>query len=35
MTGTGHSVGDLDAAILHELVEGGAEGLAGRVDARL
>jgi SAM-dependent methyltransferase len=35
MTGTGHSVGDLDAAILHELVERGREGLAGRVDARL
>ena len=35
MTGTGHSVGDLDAAILHELVERGSEGLAERVDARL
>jgi SAM-dependent methyltransferase len=34
-TGTGHSLGDFDAAILHELVEGGAEGLTARVDGRL
>jgi SAM-dependent methyltransferase len=34
-TGTGHTLGDLDAAILHELVERGAAGLAGRVDTRL
>jgi SAM-dependent methyltransferase len=34
-TGTGHSLGDFDAAILHELVEGGAEGLTSRVDERL
>ena len=34
-TGTGHSLGDLDAAILHELVERGRDGLADRVSARL
>ena len=34
-TGTGHSIGDLDAAILLELVEGGPDGLADRVNARL
>jgi hypothetical protein len=34
-TGTAHTLGDLDAAILHELVERGADGLAGRVDGRL
>jgi hypothetical protein len=34
-TGTGHTIGDLDAAILHELVERGADGLAQRVDTRL
>jgi SAM-dependent methyltransferase len=34
-SGTGHSLGDFDAAILHELVEHGREGLAGRVDTRL
>jgi SAM-dependent methyltransferase len=34
-TGTGHTLGDLDAAILHELIERGADGLAGRVDTRL
>ena len=35
LSGTGHALGDLDAAILHDLVEGGREGLAGRVAARL
>jgi hypothetical protein len=35
LTGTGHSLGDLDAAILHELVGGGQDGLTARVDARL
>jgi len=35
VTGTGHTMGDLDAAILHELIEHGAEELAGRVDRRL
>ena len=35
LSGTGHSIGDLDAAILHELTEGGREGLAGRVANRL
>jgi SAM-dependent methyltransferase len=34
-TGTGHSLGDFDAAILHELVEAGADGLTARVDGRL
>ena len=31
----GHTLGDFDAAILHELVERGREGLAGRVETRL
>ena len=35
LSGTGHSLGDLDAAILHELVERGRDGLALRVVARL
>jgi SAM-dependent methyltransferase len=35
VTGTGHTIGDLDAAILHELVERGAGGLAQRVETRL
>jgi hypothetical protein len=35
LTGTGHSVGDLDAAILHELTERGRDGLAARVATRL
>jgi SAM-dependent methyltransferase len=35
LTGTGHAIGDLDAAVLHELVERGREGLADRVAARL
>ena len=35
LTGTGYSLGDLDAAILHELAEGGRAGLAARVAARL
>ena len=35
LSGTGHSLGDLDAAILHELVERGRDGLASRVAARL
>lgn len=34
-TGTGHTLGDFDAAILHELVERGRNGLVGRVEARL
>ena len=34
-SGTGHTLGDFDAAILHELVGGGADGLASRLDARL
>ena len=34
-TGTGHSLGDFDAAILHELSEAGETGLAERVIARL
>jgi hypothetical protein len=34
-TGSGHTLGDLDAAILHELVTGGAEGLAQRIEDRL
>jgi SAM-dependent methyltransferase len=34
-SGTGHTLGDFDAAILHELVAGGADGLASRIDARL
>jgi hypothetical protein len=34
-TGTGHSLGDFDAAILHELNEAGKAGLADRVIARL
>jgi SAM-dependent methyltransferase len=35
LSGTGHTVGDLDAAILHELVGQGRDGLASRVAARL
>jgi SAM-dependent methyltransferase len=35
LSGTGHTVGDLDAAILHELVARGRDGLAARVAARL
>ena len=35
VTGTGHSFGDFDAAILHELVTRGRDGLAERVDTRL
>jgi len=35
LTGTGHTVGDLDAAILHEMIDRGVDGLAGRVDGRL
>ena len=34
-TGTGHSLGDFDAAILHELSEAGETGLTERVIARL
>lgn len=34
-TGSGHMLGDLDAAILHELSERGRPGLAERVEARL
>ena len=34
-TGTGHSLGDFDAAILHELLEQGSAGLVARVDERL
>jgi SAM-dependent methyltransferase len=35
LTGTGHSIGDLDAAILHELSAHGRDGLASRVAKRL
>jgi SAM-dependent methyltransferase len=35
LTGTGHAVGDLDAAILHELTAHGRDGLAARVAKRL
>jgi SAM-dependent methyltransferase len=34
-TGTGHSLSDFDAAILHELVERGRDGLVERVETRL
>lgn len=34
-TGTGHVLSDFDAAILHELVERGRDGLADRVETRL
>jgi len=34
-SGTGHTLGDLDAAILHELATSGPDGLADRIDARL
>ena len=34
-TGTGHVLSDFDAAILHELVERGRDGLADRVENRL
>jgi SAM-dependent methyltransferase len=34
-TGTGHMLGDFDAAILHELIERGRDGLAARVETRL
>lgn len=34
-SGTGHSLGDLDAAILHELTERGRSGLAERIATRL
>jgi len=34
-TGTGHTLGDLDGAILHELVGSGRPGLTERVEARL
>jgi len=35
VSGTGHSMGDFDAAILDELVARGRDGLAGRVENRL
>ena len=35
VSGTGHSMGDFDAAILHELVSRGKKGLAERVETRL
>ena len=35
LTGTGHQIGDLDAAILQELLERGRDGLADRIAARL
>jgi len=35
LTGTGHTVGDFDAAILHEMAERGVDGLVDRVDGRL
>ena len=34
-SGTGHTLGDLDAAVLHELAERGRSGLAARVESRL
>jgi SAM-dependent methyltransferase len=34
-TGTGHTLGDFDAAMLHELTERGEDGLIGRVETRL
>ena len=34
-SGTGHSLGDLDAAILHELSTRGREGLVERIETRL
>ncbi|MCX7402958.1 MAG: class I SAM-dependent methyltransferase [Planctomycetia bacterium] len=34
-TGTGHTLGDFDAAILHELVERGRDGLTSRIETRL
>lgn len=34
-SGTGHSLGDLDTAILHELTERGRSGLAERIATRL
>ncbi|MFM8436817.1 MAG: methyltransferase regulatory domain-containing protein, partial [Planctomycetia bacterium] len=34
-TGTGHTLGDLDGAILHELAGGGRAGLAERIESRL
>ena len=34
-SGTGHTLGDLDAAVLHELTERGRNGLAARVESRL
>ena len=33
--GTGHTLGDFEAAILHELSSGGSAGLVQRVEARL
>lgn len=35
LTGTGHTLGDIEAAVLHELVERGRDGLADRVAALL
>jgi len=35
LSGTGHALGDFDAAILHELVARGRDGLTARVDTRL
>ncbi|MFM9057678.1 MAG: methyltransferase regulatory domain-containing protein, partial [Planctomycetaceae bacterium] len=35
LTGTGHTLGDLEAAMLHELVEAGRDGLGDRVVSRL
>lgn len=35
LTGTGHALSDFDAAILHELVERGRDGLVDRVETRL
>ena len=34
-TGTGHTLGDFDAVILHELVERGRDGLTSRIETRL
>jgi len=35
VSGTGHSLGDFDAAILHELASAGRDGVARRVEERL
>ena len=34
-TGTGHSIGDFEAVLVHEMLERGREGAAERLDGRL